>query len=323
MHTLNLMDSSVVAEILDTAEKIERSGSINRRDEPLILGKMLHNPSPRENQIVDLTAARSGFSAIDFSWRDFTSTETSVLFDEVRMVSEAVDVLITAISSEVTFGEGRDLSTRIPEHSKVPVVNIHDDVYHWQSALSHLFGIKKGLGSLVDRQIVITWVYGSTFANPSLAHATMMTGILAGANIRVAAPSDFPLLGRVRKDALKSISGSDAKLEFTSDFDTAFTDAEAVIPLNWFRLDNFNHPDRNPQYASAHKNWFLETDPVPEDCILSTEPDLQVDLSIAPELQQAKQNISSSWLSRRVITLASTISYILDSRESDNPVSLV
>lgn len=317
------MDSGIVSTILDTAEMIERSGLHRRTDESLVLGKMFHNASFRENQIVDLTAARLGFSSVDLSWKDMRATETSILYDEVRMASEAVDILVTAISNTETFGEGRDLSTKFPEYSNASVVSLHDDVYHWQSALAHMLGFKKKLGSPPGKQIVITWTYGSTFTNPSIAHALMMIGVLSEANVRIVAPSDFPLLGRVRRDALKSITSSDVKLEFSADFENAFLDADAIFPLNWFRLDNFNHPERNQQYANKYKDWFLRQELLPQDYVLSTEPDIQSDLSISSELLRIDQNVSSSWLSRRVLTLASTILYILDRREHGASVSLV
>ena len=317
------MDSKTVTEILRIAGEIEKREYRRESAKSLILGKMFHNPSYREHQIVDLVAARLGCTSVDLSWNNIDSTATSKIYEEVAMISEAVDLLITAISSTETFGEGRALTSKLPEHSRVPVISLHDDLYHWQSALSHLFGIKKRLGSLAGKKIAVSWVYGSTFTSPALPHALTLGGILSGANILVVAPSDFPILGRVRREALELTKESSTEIEFTHDFEEAFTAVDAIIPLNWLSPDHFNHPERNQQYAKEYKDWFLKKENVPERCLISAEPIIQSELSITPELLQSTQTISSSWLSNRVIILAASVEYILSEKETEKNISLV
>ena len=317
------MDSMTVTEILRIASDIETQRYQRETARPLILGKMFHNASYLEQQVVDIVAARLGYTSVDLSWKHFESAETSRIHDEVTMSSEAVDLLITAISSTEMFGEGRTLTSKLPKYSRVPVISLHDDIYHWQSALSHLFGIKKRLGSLAGKKIAISWVYGSTFMSPALAHALVLEGLLSGASIRVVTPSDFPILGRVRKQALAMTKESSAEIEFNHDFEEAFTAVDAIIPLNWLSLDNFNHPERNQQHALEYKDWFLKKEKVSEHCLISTEPIIQSELSITPELLQSTQTISSSWLSNRVVALAASIEYILSGQETEKNISLV
>ena len=317
------MDSKSVSEILKIADRIERQGYHRELADSYIIGRMLYNPSYLEEQIVDLAAARLGFTSVDLSWANFDSRETSTLFDELQMTSEAVDLLITAIRSNETFGEGRSITTKIPEYSKVPIISLHDDIYHWQSALSHLHGIKKQLGSLSGEKIAISWVYGSTFNSPALIHALLLGGAFSGASISVIAPPDFPVLGRVRREALEEIRGSDTEIEFSHDFVNAFKDARAIVPLNWLRLDNFNHPERNQEYARKYKDWFLREDLISEDCLISTEPTIQSELSISSDLLHSERTISSSWLSNRVTILAATIEYVLDKKDMEYDISLV
>ena len=138
----------------------------------------------------------------------------------------------------------------------------------------------------------------------------MVTSALAGADVRVVAPPDFPTLGRVRKET----SQSAVTVEATSDFANAFKDADAVYVLNWFRLNDFNHPERNTQQASKYKDWYLTQDLLPDSCVLSTDPSIQSDITVSSELLQDSRCISLSWLSRRVQILAATIDHVL--RES-------
>lgn len=307
---LEAMDSQAVTEILKVAQEIETNGFSKVAKglrNPFILGTMFHNAESREAHICELTGARLGVPVVDLSWRDVESKETSVLLDELRMAESSVDLLLTAFASKETFGEGRKLTTKFPRSPKSPIVSLHDDIYNWQTALSHLSGFYNRIGNLSGKQIVVSWGFGSDFASPAVAHGLIMTSALAGANVRVVEPPDFPTLNRVRKEAAES-SGS---VEMTSDFANAFSDADAVYVLNWFRLDDFNHPERNVNYVSKYKDWYLTENLLPESYILSTDPSIQSGLSISSELLQDPRCINTSWLSRRVQTLAATIHYVL------------
>ena len=311
------MDSRAVTEILKVAHEIETRGFsriAKGLQDPFILGTMFHNAESREAQICELTGGRLGVPVVDLSWRNVESKETSILLDELRMADSNVDLLLTAFKSNETFGEGNKLTTKFSSASKGPIVSLHDDIYNWQTALSHLSGFQNRIGDLSGKQVVVSWGFGSNFTNPAAAHALMVTSALAGANVRVVAPPDFPTLGRVRKEASKSA----VAVEETSDFDNAFKDADAVYVLNWFRLDDFNHPERNSLQASKYKDWYLTEDLLPDSCVLSSDPSIQSGLTVSPELLQDPRCINTSWLSRRVQVLAATIDHVLrESSESE------
>ncbi len=313
MNYLRIMDSHAVTDILKDAHDIETNGyskvSKEIRDS-LVLGTMFHNEASREVQVCKLTGARLGVPVVDLSWKNVESKETTVLLDEVRLASDAVDLLLTSFSSSETFSEGRKLTEKFPTFSDVPLINLHDDIYNWQTALSHVLGFQNNIGDLSGKQVVVSWGFGSNFTNPAIAHSLMVTSALAGADVRVVAPPDFPTLGRVRKEAAKSA----VAVEATSDFVNAFKDADAVYVLNWFRLNDFNHPDRNAQHASKYKDWYLTQDLLPDSCVLSTDPSVQSDITVSSELLQDSRCINTSWLSRRVQILAAAIDRVL--RES-------
>ncbi|MHA2022436.1 MAG: hypothetical protein ACTSWQ_02120 [Candidatus Thorarchaeota archaeon] len=302
-----------MAEILKVAHDIETSGfskvSKEIRDS-LVLGTLFHNADSREKQVCELTGARLGVPVVDLSWRNVELKETSALLDEIRMASDVADLLLTAFSSSETFSEGRKLTSKFPTSSDVPLINLHDDIYNWQTALSHMLGFQNRIGDLSGKQVVVSWGFGSNFTNPAIAHSLMVSSALAGADVRVVAPPDFPTLGRVRKEA----SQSAVSVEATSDFANAFKDADAVYVLNWFRLNDFNHPERNTEQASKYKDWYLTEDLLPDSCILSTDSSIQSDITVSAELLHDPRCINSSWLSRRVQILAATIDYVL--RES-------
>lgn len=320
------MDSGTVTEILRLAAEIDSQGfpQLERElERSLVMGKMFYGATSRDGPICDLAAARLGVRAVDLSWTDVDFTDSQALLDELRMNSEVVDLLVTAFSSHETFGDGRRLTTSFPESSKVPVVSLHDDFYDWQSALSHLHGFQTKLGDLRGKQIVINWAFGSSFISPAIAHGLTVSSALLGANVRVVAPPEFSLLNRVMKQAKSVASESGSCIEERSAFVDAFIDADAVFSLNWFRLDDFNHPQRNPQYASKYKSWHMSQESIPNHCAFSTEPPLQVDVTLSPELAKDPRNISDSWLIRRVHVLAATITHVLHESRNDTNVSVL
>lgn len=320
------MDGKTVTEILSIAADIDSNEfpCLEKEMERfLILGKMFYGASPRDGPICDLTAARLGMRPVDLSWTDVDSSDTDTLLNEVRMSSKAVDLLITAFSSNETFGDGRRLTTKFPDVSTVPVISLHDDFYNWQSALSHLLGFQNRLGDLRGKQIVISWAFGSSFSSPAVAHGLMISSALLGADVRVVAPPEFSLLNRVGKKAAEKSAEAGSTFEESSSFEDAFEDAHAVFSLNWFRLNEFNHPERNSQYASNYKDWFLTHEILPEKCIVSIEPPLQTDVTISSELMQNHWNSMDTWLVQRVLVLAATITYVLRESKNEKTVSVI
>jgi len=313
------MDSRTVAEILRIASAIDKDGFGEVAEDLAdteVLGKMFHGASSRDGSVCELAASRLGLRLVDLSWANVDMTESALLLEELSMASKAVDLLVTAFSSSETFGDGRRLTTKFPESSAVPVISLHDDFYNWQSALSHLHGFQRELGDLKGKQVMIAWGFGSSFISPAIAHGLLVTSALLGAKVRVAFPPEFSLLNRVLKETKEITKETGSTFEETTDFADAFRDADAVFSLNWLRLDDFNHPERNTQYARRYKDWYVTQDTLSRQCIFSTEPPLQPNLTFNPDLLGDQRNISSSWLVRRVHVLAATIVYVL--RESRN-----
>jgi len=306
------MDRITASEILRIAAEIESNGFADvARDitDSKVLGTLFHGATPREGAICNLAAARLNMRSVDLSWSDVDFADSATLLEELKMVSDAVDLLVTVFSSQETFGEGRSLTKKFSEYSSVPVISLRDDIYDWQSALSHIHGLQSELGDIQGKQIVINWVFGSAFTSPSVAHSLLMLSTLLEADVRLVAPAEFSLLNRVRKKAKEVAKETSSIYSESSEFTDAFDGADAVFSLNWFRLDDFNHPERNHQMARKYKDWYMTREIIPEQCIISTEVPVQSGVTISPEFLLGRENITRSWLVRRVQILAATIIY--------------
>jgi len=302
--------------IIEIAKNAESSGfsSIQKTLKNIkVVGRIFHGESPLETQVTDITAARLNHSIINQGWPDTASMSTDAMLDSVRMSSEAVDVLLTAFSSPDTFGEGRILTNQFADASRVPLVSLHDDVYAWQDALTTLLGLESRLGGISGKQVVVTWGFGNSFVNPAPAHSLLIAALAFGANVRLITPPKFSFLNRVRRVARDTSMCSNVLFEEDNEFEGALKDTDAVFALNWLRLDDFNHPERNQDHAKEFKHWFIDEDSISQQCIFSTVPPVQSGLLASRKILESDRDITPFWLKHRVIALAATMAHMVES----------
>jgi ornithine carbamoyltransferase len=301
--------------IIQTAKSIDSSGfsTVQQALQSVkVVGQILHGESLLERQVLDITAGRLDLDIVNIGWPDASRMSTEAMLDSLRMSSEAVDLLLTAFSSSDTFGEGRILTTQFGQTSRVPLVSLHDDVYAWQDALTALLGLESQLGGVSGKQVVVTWGFGNSFVNPAPAHSLLIASLAFGANVRLVTPPKFSFLNRVRRVARDTSMCSNVLFEEDNEFEGAFKDADAVFALNWLRLDDFNHPERNQDYAKEHKSWFIDETTIPEQCVFSTVPPTQSGLLASRKVLGSKRNITPLWLKHRVTVLASTMAHMME-----------
>ncbi|MFX1485185.1 MAG: hypothetical protein ACFFCP_18550 [Promethearchaeota archaeon] len=320
----DLPEKPVLHRILQIAKEVDTSGfgSLHKSlDRVKVVGRMMHGASRFESQISSMAAARLGHSMVDLGWDDADNMSTEELLDSVTMSSEATDILLTAFSSSETFGEGRMLTKQFADTSKVPLASLHDDVYAWQSALANLLGLDFRLNGLAGKQIAITWVYGDSFTSPAPANSMLISALAFGAHVRLVAPSKFSFLNRVRRVAEDTSQCCNVLYEELDEFEGSFKNVDAVFALNWMRLDDFNHPERNQEHAQEFKDWHFDS--LPESTVFTTLPYTQSNLIASRKILSSKQNITSLWLKNRVTTLAATLAYLVESSSTESPISIV
>jgi len=306
----------MLQDIVRRSKEIESSGfsSVQQTLQNIkVVGRILHGESPFESKITDITAARLNHKVIDIGWADAESLSTDAMLESVRMSSQAVDILLTAFSSSETFGEGRILTNQFADVSSVPLISLHDDVYAWQEALTTLLGLESRLGGVSGKQIVVTWGFGTSFVNPAPAHSLLIAALAFGANVRLITPPEFSFLNRVRRVARDTSMCSNVLFEEENEFEGALKDADAVFALNWFRLDDFNHPERNPDHAKEFRDWFVDESTISENCVFSTVPPAQSGLLASKKVLDSERNITQFWLKHRVSSLVATITHMVES----------
>ncbi|MHA1881798.1 MAG: hypothetical protein ACTSUO_01990 [Candidatus Thorarchaeota archaeon] len=307
-------EASDINAILEVAQSIMSDGLDSIRPmapDIQIAGTLFQNAGYFEEQIVSTALAKLGTSAIDTTLPETNAYSESDILAHIEMVSSSLDLLLTSYADSNTFANGHKLTKRFSTSTRCPMLNVGDDIYAPQSALSELLGFQGELGSLAGKHIVVSWGYGTKFVRPSTAHSILEFGAKSGAHMKVVAPSEFGLLNRVVKDAKSYAGSANGSVEVTTERENAYAAADAVYALNWYRLDDFRRPERNAETASVLRDWYFKEDTLPSGCLFSSLPPLETDLLIDPAFTGSERNLSTSWFNRRIATLVSSIIHLL------------
>ncbi|MHA1925573.1 MAG: hypothetical protein ACXABV_01135 [Candidatus Thorarchaeota archaeon] len=276
-----------------------------------VFGSLFHNGSPVEARALQIAAGRIGCRTVDLGWDDAQNKSTESIQREVNMYSKAVDVLLSAFVDTDTFGAGRRVVEQLGAASRVPFVNLSDDLYAPQSALAVTSALWERLGGLSGRKIAVSWGFGSKHVMPSTAHSVCLMGASLGAEIRVVSPPDFPLLNRVLRNTQDRVKTTEGSFEERSDFNS-FDDVDAVYAVNWCRLDDFNRPERNAEYASKYRNWHFTKEVLPRKTLFVTDPPVQTELLATSAVLDSTNNMTPDMFAWVVRALLASISYVID-----------
>ena len=315
-HRDVLPSKSMLQSIIKVATTADLSGFSPLREKLQrveVIGRIFQGASPLEHRVTGITAARLESSLIDLGWPDASTMSTDAMLNSIRLSSAAVDLMLTAFASSETFGEGRILTHQFAKASLVPLISLHDDVFAWQDALTAILGLESRLHALSGKQVVVTWGFGNSFVNPASAHSLLIAALAFGANVRLVTPSKFSFLNRVCRVARDTSACSNVLYEEAHEFEGSLTDADAVFALNWLRLDDFNHPERNQDCAKEFKDWFVDESSISEKCVFSSVPPVHSGLLASRKILASERNITPLWLRHRTIVLAATIAHMIES----------
>ena len=315
------MSSEVLSQVLMNGEKFLGSGfnEILPELEPIQLVGSVFKGSPHtEREAVEVAVNRLGKKHTVFSWKYEDTPSTDELLMRLKMISETVDFLLTSYVDNDTFSEGRILTTKLSEYNSAPSFSIRDDIYANLSGLSILLGLNHRLGLLRGKRIAIVWVFGSQFASPSLGHSILSLGSKTGAQMSIVAPDEFSLLSRVVRKSEK-----EGAVDIVSSMGDTLKGFDAIVPINWYRFEDFSYPERNMKTASEFKDWYVDEEKVATDTLVITEPPNQMDVSISKGILQRDTNLTNAWYNLVTAALTSTMEFVTtESKAASAPVFL-
>ncbi|MDF1540508.1 MAG: hypothetical protein P1Q69_16550 [Candidatus Thorarchaeota archaeon] len=315
--------SNLLHEILNRASASWFDGESEGEATQHLLGSLYQNASKTNTVAVTAATAKTGARLTDFSsLLDHTSGLESIL-SNCRMIDSTVDLLITSLIDTESFGSGFTATQRIASEITSPMLSIADEIYSSPAALSEILGMTQQLGDLHEKKITISWGFGSRFDLPNVAHSMALLLPMLGADVTIAAPTDFGLLKRVIREASSVANSFDREIQTTNNFDSIFSASDAIFACNWRRFDDYQRPERNEDVAANYRNWYFESDIIPSQCKFFSPSPVQTDL-LADAATVARFSSSlDEWLKRKIFILVTTMEIMLKWDTAKAPLVLL
>ncbi len=144
--------------------------------------------------------------------------------------------------------------------SRVPVLNMQDDVYHPFQILADLMTVieKKGR-DLRRKKMVVSWAYAASYSKPiSVPQSLILQMTRFGMDVVLAHPPEFKLMPEIMQQARDNAKKFGVGFEVTDDMDAAFKDADVVYPKSWGPLVTTNAPEDGKQLIEKYKSWITD-----------------------------------------------------------------
>ena len=211
-----------LAELLELAETMKA--------EPATYENALHGhsiacifekPSTRTRVSFAAAAARLGATPIVLTPQELQLGRGESIADTARSLSGYVDAIVIRTFAQETVEE-------LARWASVPVVNALSNEHHPCQALADLLTIKEAFGDLAGRRVAFIGDGGD-----NVAHSLLEAGALAGMDVTIACPREYPPDPRVLHRARSYVEDTGVELQVVHDPAIAVDGAHVVYADVW------------------------------------------------------------------------------------------
>jgi ornithine carbamoyltransferase len=160
----------------------------------------------------------------------------------------------------VDWGVGNQYINNIASSSRVPVLNMQDEIYHPHQCLADIMTIfeKKGR-DLRGKKIVVSWAYASSYLKPiSVPQSLILQMPRFGLDVTLAHPPEFKLMPEIMEQAKEQAKIYGGKFEVVDDMEEGFKDADIVYAKSWGPLLTTQDPEEGKAIQDKYKDWITD-----------------------------------------------------------------
>jgi len=159
------------------------------------------------------------------------------------------------------WGEGNKYLCDVAAASRVPVLNMQDDVYHPFQILADAMTIMEKFGrNLRGRKINVSWAYAASYQKPiSVPQSLVLLMTRFGMNVTLSHPPEYKLMPEIIQQAKDNSKKSGGNFEMTNNFDEGFKDADIVYPKSWGALLTTTDNDESARIGKKYTDWICDT----------------------------------------------------------------
>jgi ornithine carbamoyltransferase len=163
---------------------------------------------------------------------------TERISDVARVLAEMGDAIAIRIYGKPTgwqYGKGNRIVREFAEWSKVPVINMEDDVYHPCQALADVMTMQEKLGhNLQGKKFVMSWAYSGSVAKPlAVPQSAIVSAAMMGMDVTLAHPKGLDLDPNILEATRNLAKKNGGAFRISHDMDESFKDAVVVYPKAW------------------------------------------------------------------------------------------
>ncbi len=249
-----------VETVLDVAFDLKRKRALNEphaylRDKTLALLFFFSSTRTR-------TSFEAGMAQLGGHAAFIESRTTQIAHgDTAKEIGEIVGRYYDGIAiRHCDWGLGNQYLNEVAAHSRVPVLNMQDEIYHPFQILADLMTIieKKGR-DLRRKKMVVSWAYASSYQKPlSVPQSLILQMPRFGMDVVLAHPPEFKLMPDIMDQAREQARKFGTGFEVVEDMDEAFKDADIVYPKSWGPLVFTEDQAESAKIIDKYKSWITD-----------------------------------------------------------------
>jgi N-acetylornithine carbamoyltransferase len=160
----------------------------------------------------------------------------------------------------VDFGVGNRYLNFVAEASRVPVLNMQDEIYHPHQCLADLMTIMEKKGrNLRGKKIVVSWAYASSYLKPmSVPQSLILQMPRFGMDVVLAHPPEFQLMPEIMDQAREMAGKYHTSFEVMDDMQAACEGADVIYAKSWGPLMTTQDQAEGKRLQDQYKNWYAD-----------------------------------------------------------------
>lgn len=160
----------------------------------------------------------------------------------------------------VDWGVGNKYLNDVAKYSRVPVLNMQDEIYHPFQCLADLMTIieKKGR-DLKKKKMVVSWAYAASYQKPmSVPQSLILQMPRFGLDVTLAYPPEFKLMPDIMAQAEEQAKRFNTKFEVVDDMEKAFKDADIVYAKSWGAMLTTTDTEEGAKIIKKYESWITD-----------------------------------------------------------------
>jgi N-acetylornithine carbamoyltransferase len=160
----------------------------------------------------------------------------------------------------VDWGVGNKYLNDVAKYSRVPVLNMQDEIYHPFQCLADLMTIMEKKGrDLRKKKMVVSWAYAASYQKPmSVPQSLILQMPRFGLDVTLAYPPEFKLMPDIMAQAEEQAKRFNTKFEIVDDMEKAFKDADIVYAKSWGAMETTTDTEEGARIIKKYESWITD-----------------------------------------------------------------